>query len=156
MAHRVFQYFFSSRTRRLLILLFAVLITFFAYSHLRGVPVNIDTLVLNVRHTPITELFFINYLALPTTIQAGQTVPINFTIRNAEGRDKQYDYLVYLITTGGRRIPVTDGSVEVADSSEASVHTSYTFRSHSLPVTFFVELPASGQHISAIVPVPTL
>ena len=94
-------------------------------------------------------------MALPATIQAGQTVPIDFTIRNVEGTDVQYPYTVYLVTTGGRRIEVANGIAEVANEEIVAVHTSYTFKSNSLPVTFYVELPTSGKRISAVVPVPT-
>src|SRR3989344_1604571 len=101
MAHRVFHYLFSSIFRTILALSFAVLALFFVYTHFNGASVNIDTFGLSAKHTPLTELFFTDYLALPTTIKAGQTVPIDFTIRNVEGTDVQYPYTVYLVTTGG-------------------------------------------------------
>jgi len=155
MAHRVFHYLFSSIFRTILALSLTVLALFFVYTHFNGASVNIDTFRLSAKHSPLTELFFTDYLALPATIQAGQTVPVNFTIRNVEGTDVQYPYTVYLVTTGGRRIEVANGIAEVANEEIVAVHTSYTFKSNSLPVTFYVELPTSGKRISAVVPVPT-
>ena len=155
MAHTVIQYLFSSISRTIFILSLAVLVVFFVYTRLNGTSVNIDTFELSAKHTPLTELFFTDYLALPATIQAGQTVPIDFAIRNLEGEDMRYPYTVYLITTGGRRIEVVEGNVEVANQEVAAFHTSYTFKSNSLPVTFFVVLPTSEKYISAVVPIPT-
>lgn len=155
MTYTVIQFLFSSITRTILILSSTVLAVFFVYTHFNGAPVNIDSFKLSAEHTPLTELFFTDYLALPATIQAGQTVPIDFTIRNLEGKDMQYLYSVYLITTGGRRIEVAQESVEVANQTAAAIHTSYTFRANSLPVTFYVELPTTGKIITAIVPRPT-
>ncbi len=156
MAHKFFHYLFSSVSRTTLVFSITVLALFFVYTHFNGDSVNIDTFELSAKHTPLTELFFTDYFALPATIQAGQTVPIDFIIRNLEGADMQYPYTAYLVTTGGRRIEVAKGSVEVANQEVAAVHISYTFKSNSLPVTFYVELPAVGRRISAIVPIPTL
>ena len=137
------------------VLLLSVLAVILGYTFQNPLYTNLEKIGLRAAHTPLTELFFTDYLALPATIQAGQTVSVDFTIRNVEGTDMQYPYTVYLITTGGRRIEVANGITEVANEKVAAVHTSYTFKSNSLPVTFYVELSTSGKRISAVVPVPT-
>jgi len=155
MIRRVTDYVLSHTTRTsFFLLLFIAFLILFTHARFSGASGNGYDGELQNERTPLTEIFFTDYLALPVTIQRGQTVPINFAVRNIEGRDLDYAYVVYLVTTSGHRIDVARGSVAVPNKGEVVVQTSYTFKSNSLPVTFFVELPTRGKRISAAVPVP--
>lgn len=78
-------------------------------------------------------------------------INFTFTIKNAEGYDKEYEYSAYLLAEGRReKIPAADGAIAVKNGEEASVSGSYIFTRNYAKAALFVELPESGRKIHFI------
>lgn len=109
---------------------------------------KMDELLLIPREEPFTALHFEYYDDLPTTFTAGEMINFTFTIKNSEGKDKEYVYDVYFkdgVHQG--RIPVDKKSVFIKNGESQTIAQSYIFTANYPIETLFVELPESGQKI---------
>lgn len=112
---------------------------------------KLDALYLIPREEPYTALYFEYYDDLPTKVAAGEMVSFTFTIKNAEGVDKEYPYKIYFKTGDSRkRLAVDAGTVSIKDGESQTIARSYTFTEDHAQEILYVELPESGQKIHFI------
>lgn len=109
---------------------------------------KMDELLLIPREEPFTALHFEYYDDLPATFKAGEMINFTFTIKNSEGKDKEYVYDIYFkdgVHQG--RIPVDKQSVFIKNGESRTIAQSYIFTANYPKETLYVELPEGGQKI---------
>ena len=112
---------------------------------------KLNALYLIPREEPYTALYFEYYDDLPTKVAAGEMVSFTFTIKNAEGVDREYPYKAYFKTGDSRkRLAVDAGTVSIKSGESQTISRSYTFTQDHAQEILYVELPESGQTIHFI------
>lgn len=112
---------------------------------------KMDSLMLIPKKEPFTALYFEYYDDLPAQYAPGDTVSFTFTIKNAEGLDKEYAYDVYIINAASRKmIPKDKGTTLVKNEESQTITKSYIFAEDYGQEAIFVELPESKQAIHFI------
>lgn len=68
-----------------------------------------------------TELYFSQPNQLPSVANAGQSIPVNFTIHNVEARNMQYTYAIQLSDAAGHTIKVLNQSVNLGNGMQDAI-----------------------------------
>lgn len=107
------------------ILLVAFLLGFWAFA----VRAEIYAMLYDNKLLPIneklTELYFEDYLNLPTKIVAAEKVNFSFAIHNLEGEAREYPYTVFVKSLDNRLIVIEQKSVTLSDGETKIVTVSY-------------------------------
>lgn len=150
-----FKGYLGGKKKILLLIILIVLAGIYA-NHPFAIDKNwvhqkLDALYLIPREEPYTALYFEYYDDLPTKVAAGEMVNFTFTIKNAEGVDKEYPYKVYFKTGDSRkRLAVDASTVSIKNGESQTIARSYTFAQDHAQEILYVELPESGQTIHFI------
>jgi len=81
---------------------------------------NTIALATTIKPETFTELYFENYLKLPSVVTPDQQCSFSFTIHNLENRDMQYHYVVYLQTGKWRQV-IADKTVFVRNNHSLTI-----------------------------------
>jgi hypothetical protein len=98
-----------------------------------------------------TELYFNDYLALPKTVTAGQSISFSFTIHNVEGVTTAYPYTVYFLYPDGQKVPFVTDSVTLANNASTSINVSYQFHTSDTTGSVVVDLTQLNQTIDFLI-----
>jgi len=93
----------------------------------------------------ITELYFEDSDALP---ERGGALSFSFVIRNLEGRDMAYPYVVYA-ESAGERVELKRDVVSIAAGEHAVIKAAVRYWGQSERI--IIELPEENQHIAFLV-----
>lgn len=85
--------------------------------------IHTRTFVKATTHQPetYTELYFTHPNSLPASINAGQAVPVAFTIHNVEARTMLYTYDITITLPNGSQQTLTKEQISLANSQAQSV-----------------------------------
>jgi hypothetical protein len=93
-----------------------------------------------------TELYFEDYGNLPQKSIKGEALSFSFTIKNDEGIDKQYPYIVYF-ENNGEKFVLDDNTVPIKYKESRTIKESYVYSQDYAKETLFVELPQQRQRV---------
>lgn len=97
-----------------------------------------------------TELYFADYESLPRKIESGKPLDFSFVIRNLEGDDTNYPYVVYLEYADGRRENVQTGAVSLANEGSKTIIVTDNVAADPTIKKVIVQLTEKDQEISFI------
>src|ERR1700729_1478135 len=107
------------------------------YKYAIGVAVlllGITLLIYQERHTsfvvnattrqpqPYTELYFTQPDQLPSSVRAGQTLPVAFTVHNVEARQISYTYSIDFTPENGRTTVLRQRQLVLADGRTTNIN----------------------------------
>lgn len=132
-----------------IILILAVIgsVAYFGNAYKSWIYRQLDNLHLIPRQEHFTELYFNNHTNLPKKLGKGVSINFSFAIRNLEGADKTYPYIVYFKNPQYGTTTVDRKTVLVKNDEEKIINETYTFSSNTLKETLFVELTELNQEI---------
>lgn len=120
---------------------------YFGNAYKTSIYKQLDDLHLIPRQEYFTELYFNNHTNLPKKLAKGVSINFSFAIRNLEGKDKEYPYIVYFKNDKYGTTTLDLKTVLVKDNEEKIINETYTFSSKTLKETLFVELTELNQEI---------